>query len=61
MLEFLKENAAWVVPIAVAIIGGLFALMKTKSKTSSISQRIKSVKNSNINQIGGNSSCNDDR
>lgn len=47
MIQFLKENALWLSPIVVAIIGGLFSLIK-KSKGKINKQTIKNVNNSSI-------------
>ncbi len=51
IIQFIKDNAVWVVPIIIAFIGGLFALIKRQT-TSSIRQNVKNVDNSNITQIG---------
>jgi len=61
MLQFIKENAVWLVPIIVALIGGIFALLKSRSKTSALKQKAKNVKNSTINQVGGNQNVNNSR
>ena len=61
MLPFIKENAVWLVPIAVAVIGGIFTLLKSRNKTSAIKQNSKNVKNSTINQVGGNQNVNNSR
>ena len=47
MIQFLKENALWFSPIVVAIIGGLFSLIK-KSKEKTNKQNVKNVNNSSI-------------
>lgn len=47
MVQFIKENALWLCPIIVAIIGGLFSLIK-KSKGKSNKQTVKNVMNSSI-------------
>lgn len=47
MIQFLKENALWLSPIIVAIIGGIFSLMKKNTRKSN-KQTAKNVKDSNI-------------
>ena len=56
VLTFIKENATWLVPICVAIIAGIFTLLKKNKDTQRIhtSQKIKNCNNNTINQIGGN-------
>ena len=49
MIEFLNNNAAWLTPVLVAVVSGVFYLLKKGS-----SQSINNVSNSHINQAGGN-------
>jgi hypothetical protein len=52
MIEFFKDNAVWLTPVFVAIVSGVFYLLKRGG--SSNKQTIKNVTNSHINQAGGN-------
>ena len=53
MTEFIRENADWLIPVIVAIVGGvisgIFYLLKKVGNHQK--QVIKNVKNSNINQV----------
>ena len=51
MIEFMKDNAVWLTPVLVAIVSGVFYLLKKGSKNS---QSLSNVSNSHINQAGGN-------
>ena len=51
MFIFMKENTIWIIPIIIAVIGGIFSLIK-KTGTST-RQNISNVHNSKITQIGG--------
>ena len=51
ILEFTKENSNWIVPIIVAIIGGVFGLFKIAGHKNS--QTIKNVRDSNVHQANG--------
>lgn len=48
MLEFIKDNASWLTPILVAVVSGVFYLLKKGN-----SQSVNNVSNSHINQAGG--------
>lgn len=52
MIRFVNDNAAWLVPVAVAVIGGIFALFKKKPKNNK--QIVKDLNNSNINNSNVN-------
>ena len=51
ILEYIKENSNWIVPIIVAIISGVFGLFKISGHKNS--QTIKNVKDSNVQQANG--------
>ena len=51
MIEFLKDNAAWLTPVLVAVVSGIFYFLKKGSQNK---QTISNVSNSHINQAGGN-------
>ena len=51
MLDFLKEHGGWIATILAAIIAGVFGLIKMSDKRNS--QKIKDVKDSNIQQANG--------
>ena len=51
MIEFMQENAAWVVPITVAVITGVFALFKKQKDSRSIKNG--DITNSHVNNING--------
>ena len=51
ILEYIKENSNWIVPIIVAIISGVFGLFKISGRKNS--QTIKNVKDSNVQQANG--------
>lgn len=48
MLEFIKDNVSWLTPILVAVVSGIFYLLKKGN-----SQSVNNVSNSHINQAGG--------
>ena len=48
MLEFIKDNASWLTPILVAVVSGIFYLLKKGN-----SQSVNNISNSHINQAGG--------
>lgn len=48
MIEFINENAVWLTPLMVAIVSGIFYLIKKGGVNKK--QTIKNVKNSQINQ-----------
>jgi len=47
MMELLKDNAVWLTPVLVAIVSGVFYLLKKGN-----SQSINNVSNSHVNQAG---------
>lgn len=49
MMELLKDNAVWLTPVLVAIVSGVFYLLKKGN-----SQSINNVSNSHVNQAGRN-------
>lgn len=51
ILEFIQRNSNWIVPIIVAIISGVFGLLKIGGHKNS--QTIKNVKDSNVQQANG--------
>jgi hypothetical protein len=54
MIEFLKENYAWAVPIIVALLGVIRGVFKLFSKSGkSRKQKFGDIKNSNIINING--------
>lgn len=46
-MELLKDNAVWLTPVLVAIVSGVFYLLKNGN-----SQSINNVSNSHVNQAG---------
>ncbi len=48
-MELLKDNAVWLTPVLVAIVSGVFYLLKKGN-----SQSINNVSNSHVNQAGRN-------
>ncbi len=46
-MELLKDNAVWLTPVLVAIVSGVFYLLKKGN-----SQSINNVSNSHVNQAG---------
>jgi len=48
-MELLKDNAVWLTPVLVAIVSGVFYLLKNGN-----SQSINNVSNSHVNQAGRN-------
>lgn len=50
MIEFVKENAVWITPVLVAIVSGIFYLLKKGGNQ----QNAKKNQNSNIIQVNGN-------
>lgn len=57
MVDFFKENAVWVTPVLVAIVTGVFYLLKKGGNSNK--QTISNVKNSKITQTNsqGNKSA----
>ncbi len=51
MIDFLKDNAVWLTPVLVAVVSGIFYLIKKGGKSNK--QTIKNVKDSTIYQAGG--------
>lgn len=55
IMDFLKDNAVWITPLLVAMVGGIvrgiFYLVKKEGNSSK--QTIKNIHNSNINQVNG--------
>lgn len=51
MIDFLKNNAVWLTPVLVAVVSGVFYLIKKGGKSNK--QTIKDVKDSTIYQAGG--------
>ena len=51
MIDFLKDNAVWLTPVLVAVVSGVFYLIKKGGKSNK--QTIKDVKDSTIYQAGG--------
>ena len=58
MIEFMKENAVWVTPVLVAVVSGIFYLLKKGSQNK---QNISNLSNSHINQAGGNISVKEEK
>lgn len=53
-IDFLSGNAVWFVPVTVAVISGIFGLVKFRmGKKGAISQKAKTGDRGNIIQIGG--------
>lgn len=50
MIEFMKDNSVWLTPVLVAVVSGVFYLLKKGSQNK---QNISNVSNSNVNQAGG--------
>ena len=48
MIEFIRNNAVWLTPLMVAIVSGVFYLIKRGGVNKK--QTIKNVRNSQINQ-----------
>ena len=59
MVEFVKDNAEWLTPVLVAIVSGIFYLLKKGGSRNN--QTIKNVTNSHINQAGGNINDKEDK
>lgn len=51
MMDFFKDNALWLTPVLVAIVSGIFYLIKKGGKRNK--QTIKNVKDSTVYQAGG--------
>lgn len=51
MIEIIKENSVWLTPVLVAVVSGIFYLLKRGSQNK---QNISNVSNSRINQAGDN-------
>lgn len=58
MIEFMKDNAVWLTPVLVAVVSGVFYLLK---KVSQNKQTISNVSNSHINQAGSNISVKEEK
>ena len=56
MLEFIKDNASWLTPVLVAVVSGIFYLLKKGN-----SQSVNNVSNSHINQAGGDINIKDEK
>ena len=53
-VDFLSENAVWLVPVTVAVISGIFGVVKFQMvKRRTVSQKAKTGDRSHIIQIGG--------
>ena len=50
-MDSFKDNALWLTPVLVAIVSGIFYLIKKGGKSNK--QTIKNVKESTIYQAGG--------
>lgn len=59
MEEFIKDNAEWLTPILVAIVSGVFYLLKKGGSRNN--QTVKNVTNCHINQAGGNINDKEDK
>ena len=53
-VDFLSENAVWLVPVTVAVISGIFGVVKFRmGKRRTVSQKAKTGDRSRIIQVGG--------
>ena len=52
MWEGIKDNVVWLTPVLVAIVSGVFYLMKKGGNHNK--QKIGDVSGGNVNQAGGN-------
>lgn len=52
MWEVVKDNAVWLTPVLVAIVSGVFYLLKNGGSNNK--QEIGDVSGGNVNQAGGN-------
>lgn len=52
MWEVVKDNAVWLTPVLVAIVSGVFYLLKKGGRYNK--QTIGDVSGGNVNQTGGN-------
>ena len=53
-VDFLSQNAIWFVPVTVAMISGIFGIIKFRmGKRGTVSQKAKTGDRGNIVQIGG--------
>ena len=50
MIDFIKDNALWLTPVLVAIVSGVFYLIKKSGQSNK--QTIKNVKDSTVYQAG---------
>lgn len=51
MWQFIRENAVWITPVLVALVGGFFRLMSKKGKGGDKNkQEVKNVKDSIVIQ-----------
>lgn len=48
MIEFIKSNAVWLTPLMVAVVSGIFYLIKRGGVNKK--QTVKNSRNSHINQ-----------
>lgn len=51
-MDFIQDNAMWLTPVLVAIVSGIFYLIKKGGNSNK--QTIKNIHNSKINQSNGN-------
>ena len=51
MLETLKNNAVWLTPVLVAVVSGVFYLLKKGGNYNK--QKMGDVTDGNVNQAGG--------
>jgi len=51
VLDIMKDHGMWIATILAAIIAGVFSLLKKSGSRNS--QKIKNIKNSNIQQANG--------
>lgn len=59
MTEYLKDNAVWLTPVLVAIVSGVFYLLKKSGANHR--QIIKDVKDSHVNQAVGDISIKEEK
>lgn len=56
MLKAITDNAIWLTPVLVAIVSGVFYLLKKGGNHNK--QKIGNVSGGNVNQAGGNITIN---
>ena len=56
-LDVMKEHGGWIATIIAAIIAGVFGILKKSSNRNS--QKIKNIKDSNIQQANGSITINE--